>query len=442
MGGVYDWSEQRLYSPKQMRARIELRRGTFKQMGFRSGERVLLPAVGGADFLASILALWSLRISAVPLDPRLTFAESKALETNSKADHVLPASIQDSGKSLELQSWPEPDEREALVLFTTGTLSQPRGVILSARSVEHKIKNLGVHLPRGDFERTLCVLPLSFGHGLMGNALMPWLNGAELTITSPLDVAGAQAFGEILSSRQVSFFSSVPGMWALLSRLMDPQPQSSVCRIFCASAPMGENTFREIQRLFPKAALHNVYGLTEMCSWVSVSRELRSFRAGEIGFPVDGEMRIENGELHVRGVSRMTGYLGEPALRAGEWFKTADLAEYSPSSGYTIQGRVGNIVNRGGVKVQLEEIEALLCTHPNVRGVLAFKTSDPNLGESFEVGLTLTQNSEQTQRELQTWCAERVSPQRRPARWHFLENLPMNGRGKPDRSLLKEKLGR
>jgi acyl-CoA synthetase (AMP-forming)/AMP-acid ligase II len=440
MGSFFDWGAQRLLTKAEMHARIEKRRATLAKMGIGAGARVLLPAKNDAGFFISLLALWSLGASAVPLDPRLTEAEIQSLKDKAQAGHLLEGDLADAGGSMPLVSWPAPDAQEALILFTTGTLSAPRGVVLSSRAIAHKMKILGTKLPMADMASTLCFLPVSFGHGLITNSLAPWLNGADLTLSQPLDPAGAQELPELLRERKISFFSSVPGAWALLDRMIEPVGQSGLRRIFCASAPLGENVFRIIQKLFPGVPLHNVYGLTEMCSWISMSAEFGEYVPGEIGFPFDGEMKIENGELSVRGESRMNGYLGEAPLKDGEWFTTRDLAEYSESRGYILRGRTGHIVNRGGVKVLLEEIEALLAGHPNVREALCFKTEDRDLGENFEAAAVLRDSSSEAQAALLAWFSGRVSPQRRPARWHFIESLPVNARGKPDRSALKEKI--
>jgi acyl-CoA synthetase (AMP-forming)/AMP-acid ligase II len=440
MGSFFDWGAQRLLTRAEMQARIEKRRATLAKMGIAAGARVVLPAKNDAEFFISLLALWSLGASAVPLDPRLTETEIQSLKDKARAGHLLESALADAGGSMPLISWPAPDGSETLILFTTGTLSAPRGVVLSARAVAHKMKILGAKLPMADLASALCFLPVSFGHGLITNSLAPWLNGAELTLAPPLDPAGAQELPDLLRERKITFFSSVPGAWALLDRMIEPVEKSGMRRIFCASAPLGENVFRIIQRLFPGVPLHNVYGLTEMCSWISMSAEFGEYVPGEIGFPFDGEMKIENGELSVRGESRMNGYLGEAPLKDGEWFTTRDIADYSESRGYILRGRTGHIVNRGGVKVLLEEIETLLAGNANVREALCFKTEDKDLGENFEAGVVLTDSSANGQAAFLAWFSGQVSPQRRPARWHFIESLPVNARGKPDRAGLKKRI--
>jgi len=414
MGGIFDWSAQKYYSKAELLSLIEKR---SEKLGECSGRRVLLRADNSADFFISMIALWSVGASVVPIDPRLTDAERDSLR------RAVSTECEDPG--------------EALILFTTGTLAAPRGVVLSAKAITNKISTLGRELPLTDMFSTLCFLPLSFGHGLIGNSLVPWLNGAELTIAPPLDVVNAQTLPTILEERKISFFSSVPGVWALLERMIEPPSVPYLRRIFCASAPLGGRTFAAIQKLFPGVPVHNVYGMTEMASWVSLSPELKEAPEGNIGFPIDGEIQLSDGQISVRGHSRMNGYLGEKPLNAGDWFKTGDLAEFHPDTGYVWKGRTGHIVNKGGIKVQLEEIEAIVSSHPNVREALAFKVEDPIVGENFEIAVVLMDPAPAAREDLVNWLNQKVSPQRRPARWHFRDVLPMNSRGKPDRQALR-----
>lgn len=442
IGNFYDCRAAKLFLAAEMISLIEKRRATFRKMGIGPGKRVMLPAHSSADFFSSMLALWSLEASAVPVDPKMTGAESEALRVKAAPSFVLPENIVDAAGSEAITSWPKPGRAESLILFTTGTLSTPRGVILSAQAVANKISALGAKLPLQDMGKTLCVLPVSFGHGLIGNSFAPWLNGCELTSSPPLDVKSAQDFPQLLRDRKISFFSSVPGMWALLSRMTEPAADTAVKRIFCASAPLGDNTFRAIQNLFPGVPFHNVYGLTEMGSWVSMSAPLKDAAAGRIGFPLDGEMKLHEGEIALRGPSRMNGYLGESALNEDEWLQTSDVAEFSAEEGYVIKGRSGHVVNKGGVKIQLEEIESLLSGRPGVREALCFRVGDRDVGENFEVAVVLVEDSEKSRDGLQAWLVQTVSAQRRPARWHFLKTLPVNARGKPDRHELRRILGR
>jgi acyl-CoA synthetase (AMP-forming)/AMP-acid ligase II len=441
MGCLFDWQAQRELAARELLATIEQRRDTFTKMGLSERSRVFLPCSSSFDFFASLMSLWSLGAAVIPLDTRLTPTETAALKLKAGDSVSLPPQIDWTSGKQPLLKWPQASRRESLILFTTGTLSVPRGVILSSLALENKIASLGSTLPLSDMSSTLCFLPLSFGHGLIGNSLVPWLNGASLTIMPTMDVASAQALPDVLRHRGVTFFSSVPGVWALLARMIEPVLGLSVKRIFCASAPMGENIFKTIQKLFPGVPLHNVYGLTEMASWIAMSPEIETFRPGQIGFSIDGEVKLENHEIYVRGDSAMNGYLGETPRASGDWIRTSDRADYRAPDGYILRGRLGNIVNKGGIKIQLEEIEDLLQSHPNVRGALCFKTEDREVGENFEVGLVLADSTPDAREKVQSWFADRVSLQRRPSRWHFINSLPVNARGKPDRSELKRTIG-
>lgn len=416
VGEIFDWAERRLYTPVQVRQKISEFQDAYSAKGLKAGHREIICAENRAETLFRILALWSMGCSVVPLDPRLTKSEHDSLcsQVDKTAGH-----------------------EERLILFTTGTMSAPKGVVLTASALESKINILGKKLPLNDLNRMLCVLPLSFGHGLMANSLVPWLNGVCLTIAPLLDPVTAQEFPIILQEQKITAFSSVPGMWAILSRMIEPPENSGVKRIFCASAPMTEKIFNEIKRFFPDANLHNVFGMTEMSSWVAMTPPLTAYRSGWIGHVLDGEMKVNEGRLEVRGPSRMRNYLGHPELEPSSWFSTGDLAE-KKDDGFFLKGREGWLINRGGVKIQLEEIENILNRHEFVKESAGFRTTDEEGNESYEVAIVLDANSRLE--AVQKWFFEQVSPHRRPSSWHCVKVIPHDYRGKVDRSRLKIEL--
>jgi acyl-CoA synthetase (AMP-forming)/AMP-acid ligase II len=107
----------------------------------------------------------------------------------------------------------------ALVLFTSGTTGQPKGVLHTFRSLFARISLNASHIGRHRLRTSLCVLPTHFGHGLIGNCLTPLFAGADLLLFPQTGIEGAARLGALLTDHGVTFMSSVPAFWTLATKL-------------------------------------------------------------------------------------------------------------------------------------------------------------------------------------------------------------------------------
>src|SRR4029078_11375296 len=191
----------------------------------------------------------------VPVDARLTAFEIATLAAAAKprlaiVDDETPTEWQSSltaaGVTVVATTETGDEERhadrirlddEALILFTSGSTGNPKGVVHPVRSLAARWILLQQRLGTRDFERTLCLLPTHFGHGLICNCLFPWLSGQDLCIAPPFRADLLAQLGTLLDDRQITFLSSVPAMWRLALRLARPPRLRQLRRVCCGSAP-------------------------------------------------------------------------------------------------------------------------------------------------------------------------------------------------------------
>jgi len=146
------------------------------------------------------------------------------------------------------------------------------------------------------------------------------------------------------------------------------------------------------------------------------------------------------GELIVQSPALMLGYANDPeatarALRDG-WLYTGDLARRDAQGFYYIVGRKGLRINVGGFKVNPEEVEAVLLTHPNVREAVVLAMPDPRRGQNVRAVVVLQPGVSATVSDLRHFCRASLATYKVPRQFEFRAELPRSPLGKVLRHLL------
>ena len=472
------WDKSAIYNAYHQRLSY------YTHNGLKPKDRVFLLYGNCLEFFVDLIAIWNLGASVIPVDSRLTPFEIENLAKTANPalgiyKGVLSDGVEKTLTPLGVKLLPTPDstipisvkdissdnirlDREALILFTSGTTGNPKGVIHTHRSLRARWFALRSQLGVERFKRTLCLLPTHFGHGLICNCLYPWFSGQDLYILPPFRTDLIVQLGKILDEHEISFMSSVPSVWQLALKTAKAPQKSKLNSVFCGSAPLSAFLWTEIQKWCGTKDVLNAYGITETGSWLAGTNLPQiNPQDGLIGRPWGTIIKIlksestenqisdmeeceteEPGYIWLNTPALMKGYLDRPDLtqavvRQG-WFFTGDIG-YLDHDGYLfLKGRVREEINKGGMKIHPGDIDSVIEKVEGVMDVCSFGYDDPNYGQNVGTALVLKGRNEKVLRKVYDQVVEHLAEHKVPVRWYVLESIPRTSRGKINRSLVSE----
>jgi acyl-CoA synthetase (AMP-forming)/AMP-acid ligase II len=358
----------------------------------------------------------------------------------------------------------EPDESEAevddedtsILMYTSGTTSLPKGVMLSFRDFTAYV-TATVEMADGT-ERGVALVCVPFYHIAGTTAYMSniW-TGRKIIVMPQFD---ARAWLDLVQAERVTNAFVVPTM---MKQLLD-EPAfattdlSSLTNVAYGGAAMPIQVIRRAIEAFPKTVgFVNAYGQTETTSSLTLlgpddhrlegtpeEVELKLKRLNSIGKPLpDVEVRVrdeegkligagEVGEIIIRTPRIMKGYAGrtdDAALPDG-WRATGDLGWLDEDGYVFFAGRKDDMIIRGGENIAPAEIEAVLMSHPSVDEVAVVGIPSEEWGQTVKAFVVLRKDAKATESELSDFCRSRLSSFKRPEKIQFLDTLPKNQLGK------------
>jgi O-succinylbenzoic acid--CoA ligase len=367
---------------------------------------------GGPGFADALRRCWDDGDAALPVDWRLSkLAGERLLEA------MRPAVVVDSsGEESTLEGASPVEDGDALVVATSGTAGEAKGVVLTHRAVAASARATSTRLgadPSRD--RWLACLPLSHVGGL-SVVTRAMLTGTPLEIQPRFVVEEALAAA---TGRGATLVSLVP---AALSRL----------------GAGGAARFRRIvlggQQ--PPADLPpntvSTYGMTETGSGVVYD-----------GVPLDGvEMRIVGGEILLRGPMLLRCYRdGSDPTTAGGWLPTGDGGEIDEAGRLVVRGRLDDLVISGGENIWPAQVEKALLAHPAVAEVAVAGLPDPEWGARLVAYVVVHDRDAGGDgagllAELRELAREELAPYAAPRELVLVASLPRNAIGKVARAEL------
>lgn len=399
---------------------------------------IILHAAPGIEFVIQLLACLETN-RPVALFPNFISEEEKQTRL------ALLGSAVTINKDGELQEIYEnktihPHPQAVLILFTSGSTGQVKAVQLSNTNIKANCEAVIKALEFKKVQDQLLFLPLSYSFGLLGQLLPGLMSGLSTQlITQFTDIKMLMEQGTI-----PQMWSGVPSHWVAISAIAKRYPDSAdkIAAIISAGAPLPITLRADLKQIFPNAIIYNNYGLTEASPRVlTYSSEDPLFVENYAGYPVgDWELKLSaEHELLIRGSQMMLGYLGEKdstKIQDG-WLSTGDIAEILPNRLVAIKGRRDHIVNIGGEKVNLSEIEQKICHVDVIKEAIVLPVEDKIYGVRLVVCVEKNSlPSSISEQSLTEKIQSHLLPKKLPIKVHLVPTLPRNKHGKLDRNAL------
>jgi acyl-CoA synthetase (AMP-forming)/AMP-acid ligase II len=469
------------YTFAELLARVDAAAHDLALRGIKPGDRVVAQLPNSVELLVLILAAWHLGAVAVPVVPMyraremgqiLAAARPAAVAAAATRGERRPANELDAvlaelgqepraryvvgGTVAGWDSLPTvaagrarhepagPDEC-CLILFTSGTGSAPKGVQHSSRSLLAEARSYRDRALLGPENPILVPAPVAHIGAVVACTLLPCTTAAATVL---LESWNADVAARACSEEGVTLAIGAPVFLAELLERYESDPDGHRISMFhTGAAPTGDSVIADAQRLGILA--WRAWGMTEAPTVSSggpddpLDRRARCDGRVEVGSEVQAvdEARRQlpagtQGELRLRSPKLMLGYL-DPAQQAAAvdadgWFYTGDLGVVDADGWVTIQGRLKDIINRGGEKFPAGEIEDLIAGHPDIAAVAVVGLPDARLGERVGAFVTVRPGRSWPGEDVLLAHLERhqLARQKLPVTWQVREQLPRNAAGK------------
>jgi amino acid adenylation domain-containing protein len=452
----------------------------LRQLGLKRGDKVAFMLENGLFTVQLFLGTVYAGMVSVPLnvragvsqlaytldhsDAKIVFVEDQylplareALAGVSRPIQVIPADVdaftnQGSEQFDDTSADSTAAEDVALLMYTSGSVGQPKAAIHSHRTLlAHGHNSMHSHqLTSAD--RSLLVLPIYHINAECVTLMPTLLAGGSIVVPHRFSVS---QYWDLLDEHRCTWSAVVPTIIAQLLDWKDPRADSRgaaferIRFIRSSSAPLSPAMQREFMARFKPLLLIQAMGSSECGNVFSNPLPPGENKIGTPGLAWGFETRIvgrngtdvmqgEPGEVLLRGPAIAQGYYKDAeataaALDAEGWLHTGDLAYQDEDGYFFVIGRSKELIIKGGMNIAPRQIDDVLESHPAVLEAAVVGVPDYYLGEDLVAFAVLRSDAVGDEGEMLAFCESRLGHFKTPTRIHFVPDLPKGPSGKVQR---------
>lgn len=441
------------------------------------GDRVALFLPRSADYVTSLIAVFSIGAVAVPIDPdyppkrraqmiasaRPSFMLHRGGEPGIDVRDMRTSSVACGHDASQQSTRPEDP---AIILFTSGSTGEPKGVILAHCGIVNRLRWADSHYAFDGNDRVLHKASMAFDASVH-EIFAPLIAGGTLVIAPPGLQFDSRGLVRLIEDERVTTVHFVPSMLRFLVEEPDLE-YLDLRRVFCGGEPLDMDTVRRFKERLPPCKLYNQYGPTETSLSVTYwdASEPYDGKIAPIGRPISNvKLSIvrpdlsaagigDPGELWIGGMAVGLGYLNdetrtqerfrEDPLRKepGLFYRSGDIVRQTVAGYLEFLGRFDDQVKIRGVRVELQEIEAILRAHPTVIEAFVAAAEDGPYEYRLVAYVVLRDASSPGApawvRQMRSYLMDVLPRTMQPDEFVFVPELPRLPNGKVSRLALPE----
>lgn len=438
---LVDGSSGRPTTRQQLLHRARQLQQLLEESGVTAGDLIAVRFPNSGELIASFLASLSLRCPFVPLDRDARESEVAAVLHHFRVRALIYHAEPGEGMP-RISLRPNHDRYEfprpvALLKLTSGSTGEPKGILTSEENLLADCQNICRTMAITATDRNLGAIPFSHSYGF-SNLVTPLLyQGTAIVVSNdylPLSILD-------LSNRfECTAMPGIPMVYEHLAQL--PRADGgfrSLSKFISAGAPLSAATARRFHERFGHR-IHTFYGCSE-CGGIAYDEDGLAIERGTVGEPlagVDLSIDSKHNRVTVRGQAVAMGYLNgtsEGNARFGSGtFTTDDIGLIRTSGELELVGRVGDLINTAGKKVNPREVELIILQIAGIREVRVYGEKAGARGEV--VAAAIVADPDVTRESVRQYCRERLSSYKVPRIVKIIDQIPLDDRGKVKRSAL------
>lgn len=430
------------YSYKQLTQLISGVSAGLVEHGIVPGDRVAIISDNSVNFIATYLGILQVGATAVLINSKLPGEQINYILDDSRAvmiftDRPLITIITavhfDNLKQFCLDKQvPVITQDPAVILYTSGSTSVPKGVVLSHN---HKwIIDSNVAGSKPATKTILVAAPMYHMNGLsnMETAIAGHATLILMPRFEPVECL------KLIEQHKITTITSVPTMLAMMLEKHNQEDLSSVKEIFMASAPVSQNLFDSVKKLFSNAFVKNAYGITEIGPGVFGRHPTLPTPELSVGYPRQGiEYKLIDNMLYVRSPAMMLKYNNiESPLTDDGYFKTNDLFRIDANGFYYFVGRADDMFVSGGNNIYPRQVEIVIESYPDIISAAVVGIADELKGTKPYAFVTT--RSAFNEEDLKEFVLTKLPHSHCPRKFWTLEQMPLTSINKIDKKKLTE----